>query len=420
MTPRERTQRHPPSGTASRRKENLDEVVILRLADLADRLPTDLLKPANHDGTQTLTFEITEIAKQISEGRPNIELAEIYRRLPGIFAREVKASENLSIRFPWQKLVELLRAAASTRPMPGLTRTGALHLARLLRGQRSSFADKAFGKMAAGAIALARAPQWFTRNIESLDSTAEGERILNDLASNLEQFVPGDTPEANFPGERIESSDALAIATEENARLRQEIDERDKEIESLRRTLSELESAAIDQIAALNQQCEEYETATKAKVHSPVHPPAEQAPLNSQQTAMIESLSTQVAELYTELDRVREDGLQATAAHAKYRTQIESSETAATQMQQYLASVAYELERANAVLKEMEAKTQNLEKTVTARDAEIQRLTQEQIALRNEHADLSVERDALRGRLYAMSPGQPLTTKTGTEGRGAA
>jgi predicted nucleic acid-binding Zn-ribbon protein len=417
MTPRERTQRHPPSGTASRRKENLNEVVILRLADLADRLPVDLLKPADHDGTQTLTFEIAEIAKQISEGRPNIELAEIYRRLPDIFAREVKASENLSIRFPWQKIVELLRAAASARPSPGLTRAGALYLARLLRGQRNSFADRAFGKVAAGAIALTRAPQWFARNIESFDNAAEGERILNDLASTLEQFAPGDLPEANPAGDQIESSDALAIATEENVRLRQEIDEREKEIESLRKTLSELESAAIDQIAALNQQCEEYETA-KSKVH--VHPPAEQVPLNPQQTAMIESLSNQVSELYSELDRAREDSLQATAAHAKYRTQNESSEAAATAMQQYLASVAYELERANAVLKEMEGKIQNFEKMVAARDAEIQRLTQEQIALRKEHTDLSIERDALRGRLYAMSPREPLTTKTGTEGRGAA
>jgi hypothetical protein len=375
----------------------------------------DLLKPVDHDGTRTLTFEIAEIAKQIADGRPNFDLTEVYRQLPDIFAKELKPSDNLRIRFPWQRLIELLHAAASDRPSPGLTRAGALHLARLLRGHRSSFSDRAFGKIAAGAAALARAPQWFARSIDNSDSAAEGERILLELASALEQFAPNDSSEGDGAGERIESSEALAIATEENSRLRQDVDERDREIASLRKTLSELESAAIDQIAALNQQCEEYETAKSKAPH-----PTEQLPLNPQQTAMIESLSQQVAELHGELDRAREDSLQATAAHAKYREQSESSESAAASMQQYLASVAYELERANAVLKDMETKIQQAEKIVAAKDAEIQRLLQEQIDLRKEFGDLCIERDALRGRLYAMSPREPQSKRTssasGTDG----
>jgi hypothetical protein len=415
MPPRERTQRHVPPGTAVPSKETINEVVTLRLADLADRLPMELLKPVDHDGTRTVTFEIAEIAKQIADGRPNIELVEVYRQLPDIFEKEIKPSDNLRIRFPWQRLVELLRAAASDRPSPNLTRAGALHLARLLRGHRSSLSDRAFSKIAAGAAALARAPQWFTRNIDNPDSTAEGERILNELASTLEQFAPNDSAGGDGAGERMESADALAIATEENSRLRYEIDERDREIQSLRKTLSELESAAIDQIAALNQQCEEYETA-KSKAH---HTP-EQAPLNPQQGAMIESLSQQVSELHAELDRAREDSLQATAAHAKYREQNETAEAAAISMKQYLASVAYELERANALLKDMETKVQQAEKVAAAKDAEIQRLLQEQMDLRKEYGDLCIERDALRGRLYAMSPREPLSkhpsTASGTEG----
>jgi hypothetical protein len=414
MTPRERTQRLVSSGAAIPPRDATDEVVTLRLADIANRLPKDLLKPIDHDGTQTLTFEISEIAKQIAEGRPNIELAEIYRKLPEIFTKEIKPSDNLRIRFPWQKLIEMLRAAASDGPSPGLTRSGALHLARLLRGHRSSLADRAFGRIVAGAAALARAPQWFTRNFDSSDNTAEGERILNDLASTLEQFAPNDSSDADAPGERIESSDALAIATEENARLRQEIDERDREIESLRKTLSELESAAIDQIAALNQQCEEYETAKEK------HPQPVETPLNPQQTAIIESLSKQVAELYAEVDRAREDTLQATAAYAKYREQNASSDATASSMQQYLASVAYELERANVVLKDLEGKVQHADRIVTSRDAEIQRLQQEQTNLGKQYADVCVERDSLRGKLYSTPPREalpkPNRSASGTEG----
>jgi len=89
---------------------------------------------------------------------------------------------------------------------------------------------------------------------------------------------------------------------------------------------------------------------------------------------MIESLTEQVAELFRDIDRAREETLQATAAHAKYREHHETSTAAAGDMEQYLGSVAYELERANAVLKEMEAKVLQAEKIIATKDEEIQRL----------------------------------------------
>jgi predicted nucleic acid-binding Zn-ribbon protein len=414
MSPRERTHRNVPTGGGSPAKYARDEIIIIQLGDLIDRLPAPLLIPGEHDLSQPITFEITEVAKQIAEGRPNIELSEIYRKLPGIFCGPIKASDGLRVRFPWQRLVEMLRAADTAAPSDGLTRAAALQLARILRGQRSSFADRTFGKIAASAAALARAPQWFTRNLDNADNAPDGERILHELAASLEQFAPAESNDSRPSSDRIGSSDALAIATEENTRLRREIDEKDGEIESLRKMLAELESAAIDQIAALNQQCEEYEAA-KTKHHN-----HEEKPLNPQQTAIIESLSHQVAELYKEVDRAREDALQATAAHAKYREQQGPSSAAAADMEQYLASVAYELERANAVLKEMEAKVNQAEKLAVAKDEEIQRLTDEYTSLKRELADARVERDALRGRLYKTSPGEPAKKERlpsrGTEG----
>jgi hypothetical protein len=414
MTPRERTQRNVPTGGGVPARNAKDEIITIQLGDLIDRLPAPLLVPRDHDLSQPITFEITEIAKQIAEGRPNIELAEIYRRLPGIFCGPIKASDGLRVRFPWKRIVEMLRAADTATPADGLTRAAALHLARILRGQRSSFADRTFGKIAASAAALARAPQWFTRNLDNTDNPAEGDRILHELAASLEQFAPAEPGDSRPNSDRIGSADALAIATEENVRLRNEIDERDHEIGSLRKMLSELESAAIDQIAALNQQCEEYEAARSR------HHEHEEKPLNPQQTAIIESLSQQIAELYKEVDRAREDALQATAAHAKFREQQGPSTAAAADTEQYLASVAYELERANAVLKEMEAKVNQAEKLATAKDAELQRLIDDYSALKQQLAEVSVERDALRGRLYKTSPSEPVSKKrlpsSGTEG----
>jgi hypothetical protein len=374
MLPRERTQRTVQPGVAHQGRDAKHEVIALRLADIIDRLPAALLVPGEHDPSKPLTFQIADIAKQIAEGRPNIELTDVYRQMPSIFAGPIKASDGLRIRFPWQMLVEMIRAASNHRPISGLTHAGALHLARLLRGRRNESNDRTLSKFVAGAAALARAPQWFSRNVETGDTAADNQRLLNDLATALEQFAPAEESEsASVASTRIASSDALAIATEENTRLRRDVEERDLEIESLRKTLSELESAAIDQIAALNQQCEEYEAA-KTKQPAPIPAKLEETPLNPQQTAMIESLTQQVAELFSEVDRAREESLQATAAHAKYREQQEVSSAAAGDMEQYLGSVAYELERANAVLKEMEAKVLQAEKIIASKDEEIQRL----------------------------------------------
>ena len=376
MSPRERTQRIVLPGVANQGREAKHEVISLCLGDIIDRLPAALLAPREHDPSKPLTFQIADIAKQIAEGRPNIELTDVYRQMPSIFAGPIKASDGLRIRFPWQKLVEMIRAANNHRPIKGLTHAGALHLARLLRGQRKESNERTLGKFVAGAAALARAPQWFSRNVENGDSAADNQQLLNDLATALEQFAPPEESESeSVASSQIASSDALEIATEENIRLRREIEERDHEIGSLRKTLSELESAAIDQIAALNQQCEEYEAA-RNKESAPTPPPArlEETPLNPQQTAMIESLTEQVAELFRDIDRAREETLQATAAHAKYREHHETSTAAAGDMEQYLGSVAYELERANAVLKEMEAKVLQAEKIIATKDEEIQRL----------------------------------------------
>jgi hypothetical protein len=401
MSPRERTHRNVPSGVGIQARNARDEIITLHLGDIINRLPAPLLTAGEHDLSQPITFEIAEIAKHIAEGRPNLELSEIYRKLPGIFCGPIKASDGLQVRFPWKRLVQMLRAADTATPSEGLTRSAALHLARILRGQRASFADKTFGKIAASAAALARAPQWFARNLENSENPSDGDRILHELAESLEQFAPAEPGEAGTNPDQIGSSDALAIATEENTRLRKDLDERDREIESLRKMLAELESAAINQIAALNQQCEEYEAA-KSK---PRHPPDE-TPLNPHQTTIIESLSQQIAELYAEVDSAREDALQATASHAKLREQQEPTVTAAADMEQYLASVAYELERANAVLKEMEVKVQQAEKLAMAKDAEIQRLTQEHSVLKQGLAAASMERDALRARLNMKSPGE--------------
>lgn len=403
MAFRERIFRSVPAATPlTPRKHDINEVVTIRLGDILDRLPKQLLASRDHDPAQPLVFEITKMAKQIILGRPTIELVEVYRQLPAVFASEVKTSDNVQVRFPWPRLVEMIRAAHKNTSEPGLTRAGALHLARLLRGMRPSGTDKGAGR----APASAKATQSLPRNAEGAESAAEGERILEDLATVLENFAPEETTASNAVKEQqMEKSDALALTVEENTRLRNEIEERDVEIESLKKTLSEMETVAIDQIAALNQQWEIETAKNRVPIHEPEH-----TPLNPQQTALIDSLTQQVAELFVELDKARDDSLQATAAHAKYRKENEAAAEAAASTQQYLESVAYELERANALLKEMEAKSQHTEKLLLAKDTDLQRITLELMTFRKQYSDVCAERDALRGRLYAYSP----TAQTGT------
>ncbi|MEQ1854412.1 MAG: hypothetical protein ABMA01_22815, partial [Chthoniobacteraceae bacterium] len=88
----------------------------LELGDFLHRIPAQLLQPGPHDLKTELRFDIQSLSQQIAKGHTTIALAEIYRRVPNIFRGEILESDNVDIRFPWQKLAKLV---ASVKPAGG-------------------------------------------------------------------------------------------------------------------------------------------------------------------------------------------------------------------------------------------------------------------------------------------------------------
>src|SRR5262245_56203882 len=136
MVLRLRSKSAAPAATVLPRKYDINEVVTLSLGDFLEHLPRPLVAAGNHDGSQALHFEIPKVAKIFIDGRKDIPLIEIYRQVPAVFAAEVKMTDTHRVAFPWSKLIGMLGEAHDITTEAGLTRAGALHLARLLRGFR--------------------------------------------------------------------------------------------------------------------------------------------------------------------------------------------------------------------------------------------------------------------------------------------
>src|SRR6187401_565003 len=86
-----------------------DNEVQLELGDFLHRIPQNLLRPGPHDVAMELRFDIAELSSLIARGQTSINLADLYARVPEIFRAEVRAEDNVEIRFPWQKLVNIVK-----------------------------------------------------------------------------------------------------------------------------------------------------------------------------------------------------------------------------------------------------------------------------------------------------------------------
>lgn len=114
--------------------------IILELGDFLPRIPAHLLGEQNPDPAMPLSFEVGDLADRIARGQTTLPVAEIRRRAPAIFRGEILPSENVEVRFPWQKVMKMLLAHRNPQggPAPaGLTAAAADSLAEKLRSRRA-------------------------------------------------------------------------------------------------------------------------------------------------------------------------------------------------------------------------------------------------------------------------------------------
>ena len=98
-----------------------DEIVNFEFADFLPHIPEGLLAKEPIDPKLPLAFNLSELSRRIARGQTTLSLAEIYRRAPRAFRAEIRDADNIKILFPWQKLLELVKAAGVSGPRTGLT-----------------------------------------------------------------------------------------------------------------------------------------------------------------------------------------------------------------------------------------------------------------------------------------------------------
>ncbi len=139
-----------------------DETIIFTLGDFLPRIPTQLLTATEHDASMPLTFDACELSARIARGQTTIALSEIYQRAPKIFRGEIRASDNIEVRFPWQKLLDMVKGGEAASSQPKLTDAAAAALAQQLRTRKRN-APGAGGATAPQTAGAPRQPMWFSR-----------------------------------------------------------------------------------------------------------------------------------------------------------------------------------------------------------------------------------------------------------------
>ena len=107
------------------------------LGDFLHRIPAHLLQSGPHDLKTELCFEIKELSERIAKGHTTISLAEIYKRVPQVFRGQILDSDNIEVRFPWQKLARLVNSVRTDSKNTTIADANADVLAEKLRKKKT-------------------------------------------------------------------------------------------------------------------------------------------------------------------------------------------------------------------------------------------------------------------------------------------
>jgi hypothetical protein len=83
--------------------------LVLELGDFLGRIPDRLLKSGEHDLHLPLAFDLGEIASRLALGISTITIAELLQRVPQVFETNAQSHASMTIRFPWQKVMAMIK-----------------------------------------------------------------------------------------------------------------------------------------------------------------------------------------------------------------------------------------------------------------------------------------------------------------------
>ena len=112
------------------------EMLTLTLGDFLDRIPGKYLDGKEHDPSSPLPFDLAALSERLGRGDSTIPVSEIFRRIPDVFRADAVIAADLSIRFPWRKVLAMVTQARQGAAGSGLTANGAETLALKLKARK--------------------------------------------------------------------------------------------------------------------------------------------------------------------------------------------------------------------------------------------------------------------------------------------
>jgi hypothetical protein len=264
------TETQPQAATAPPRHDP----IVFALGDFLPRIPAQLLANGEHDPDMPLKFESGELSSRIARGQTTIPLSEIYRRAPNIFRGEIRESDNIEIRFPWRRLLDLVKSARAGAPQPTLSEEAAEALAQKLRARKRALGTELQVRddTAHGPGVASRQPSWFTRSTSAPVPSSHAPPAEEPTPTPPAESVTSPTPlESPVPADAAATSLAPSSAPPADLDIVTELEritrETDEQVERLRKgyeeTIAILKQENATLISERDKAREELEAARK-------------------------------------------------------------------------------------------------------------------------------------------------------------
>jgi len=109
----------PASSVAGESEASERPHLALEAGDFIDRIPHHLLRLGKFDLHKPLLFDMADISNRIARGIFTIPLADLMKALPEMFLEEAQAHHAMEIRFPWQKVMQMVHQSAALQKENG-------------------------------------------------------------------------------------------------------------------------------------------------------------------------------------------------------------------------------------------------------------------------------------------------------------
>jgi predicted regulator of Ras-like GTPase activity (Roadblock/LC7/MglB family) len=98
--------REPIVRAARKIETKTERAISLRLSDVIDQLPPELVKPReSFDAERNILLKASEIEKGMATGAPAVSLTSVYRQAPEIFLETLPPSDSTFVRLPFDKVL---------------------------------------------------------------------------------------------------------------------------------------------------------------------------------------------------------------------------------------------------------------------------------------------------------------------------